>query len=359
MKIYIILFLFFSQQFASTQKAIWVVRDALLSSKDISQVISASKKLNCNRIFLQFRALGSAYYPTKLDIPKKSVDDSLLVQLFLEAARNNIEIHAWLNVCYVWYKEQLPQQRNHIINRTKTALIEPFDIYEKKEGWFLHPNDQVNVSEIKAIIKELIEKYNISGIHLDYFRYPNMQMHASKLGRTEFKIKHGIDPIDVFNDVDLFISQRTYGSYKHILEKYNQFLRDELSAVLSEFKSQINGLDSEVLLSVAVKPNPVSAKHKFFQDWTTWLNKDLCDFVVLMNYNTELSKFVSNLKITEQRTDPLKVIVGVATHNIKQNDVSQRINYINKSKFLGYALFSYNYIKQKTDLYEHLKLTLN
>lgn len=352
-----VIVLLFLQNFthAYSSKAIWVVRDALTSEKTISDIISNVKQLNCDKIFLQLRALGSVYYPTKLDIPHKDVNGKYLKQLFEEAKKNNIEVHVWLNVCYVWSNTKTSFAQNHVLNKVNSAIISPVNPNIECEGYFLHPNDKWNLSEVKSIMDELLGLYPVAGFHLDYFRYPKEKIHTSKLGRTEYLIRFGLDPIEPLTNPVKFIEERGIESYKYFQETYRNFLRDELTVALKDIRSFLKNKNSDIQLSVAVKPNPINAKHQFLQDWVEWLNEDLCDFVVTMNYSPEISIFMRNMVLANQMADTSRILIGVATYNIEPADVSERIKRIKSTSYNGYSLFSYNYINDRKALFNLLK----
>ncbi len=64
-----------------------------------------------------------------------------------------------------------------------------------------------------------------------------------------------------------------------------------------------------------LKPDPVQAKHRFFQDWTNWLQNDYCDFVVIMNYRTDWNEFDLILKQIKAKNMERDVMVGISTYN--------------------------------------------
>ncbi len=350
-----IVLLIVAQSLFATSKGIWVVRDALKSKESISKIISNTKKLKCDRIFLQFRALGKVYYPTKYDIPFYEVDEKLLHLLFSEAKKNKIEVHAWLNVCYIWYKKNNPPSKNHIFYKSLNSKIEPTNAGVEPEGYYLHPNDNSNLSEIIAITKELFLLYKIDGVHLDYFRYPKEIYHTSKISRTEYLIEYGLDPLLPLSNAENFVNERGYNAYNYFQETYRNFLRDELTLSLKTIKNQLQEINPDLMLSVAVKPNPVIAKHRFLQDWMFWIENDLCDFVVLMNYNPKMPTFVNNLRITKEKMAPERLMIGIGTYNINNDEILKRIKFVDENNFNGYALFSYNYIKKNDHLFNLLK----
>ncbi|NOG44826.1 MAG: family 10 glycosylhydrolase [Calditrichaeota bacterium] len=358
MKKLIVLFFFlniFTGNLVASQRGIWVVRDALTSKESISKIISNSKDLKIDTIFLQFRALGNVYYPTLNNIPQKHVDDELLALLFKTAVQNNIKVHVWLNVCYIWHKKILPSDPNHIIYRTQNAKVEPTTPGIESEGYYLHPNDNSNLSEIITVIKELYSLYNIDGVHLDYFRYPKEINHVSKIARTEYMVKHGLDPLIPLSNPKNFVTERGAEAFYYFQNTYKQFLRNELTEALRKIKSGIEEINPGLKLSVAVKPNPVEAKHRFMQDWLFWVENELCDFVVMMNYNPKMPKFKANIKITKEKIGLDRIRIGIATYNIKNEEVLKRIKYVDNDISAGYVLFSYNSIKKNNRLYNVLK----
>jgi len=332
---------------SNSDNGVWIVKDALSSPEKISKILSNVQELKSKKIFLQLRALGRVYYPTNLNIPKVEIDSVAFNSLLVEAKKNNIEVHLWLNYSYIWHSRIKPIRENHIFFKTSKAQILKIDKSIGAEGYFVHPNDKSNLTEIINIIKEITSKYKIDGVHLDYFRYPSGNEKFSLIGRTGFLIKNGMDPNKFISDPDAFIKNYTLSTYLNIQKEYGQFLRDELTNTLEKIKTELKFIDNSIELSIAVKPNPIAAKHQFFQDWEYWLKKDLCDFVVIMNYVQEEELFINYLNLIEKKIDISKVMVGLGSYNINKSALLKRINRIKNSNYKGYVLFSYNDLKNK------------
>ena len=100
---------------------------------------------------------------------------------------NNIKVHAWINVYYLWSSKKHPVHNDHLLFQKpdwldqrkndkyisgKKFLNEKNNIYIDGEGFFLAPtNPDVNEYLIR-VVSEISEKYYIDGIHYDYIRYP-------------------------------------------------------------------------------------------------------------------------------------------------------------------------------------------
>ena len=85
-------------------------------SKDlIDSVLDFAKTNGFNHIFAQVRGRGDAYYNSSL-VPKSHLVDAdfdPLEYLINSNKSNNIKIHAWINIYYLWSSQLLPKQKNH------------------------------------------------------------------------------------------------------------------------------------------------------------------------------------------------------------------------------------------------------
>ena len=97
----------------------------------------------------------------------------------------NINIHAWINMYIIWSSKIPPEDKNLLINRKRQWLDNSFKyqthIHSNKFLSPIHPN--VN-SYLLSIIDELIKKYNINGIHLDYIRFKDNHYGNNKFGQN-------------------------------------------------------------------------------------------------------------------------------------------------------------------------------
>jgi uncharacterized lipoprotein YddW (UPF0748 family) len=99
----------------------------------------------------------------------------------------------------------------------------------------------------------------------------------------------------------------------------------------------------------------VEAKHRYFQDWVSWLKSNICDFVVLMNYRTEWSEFNSVLNQLKGRKLKEKIIVGISTYNQDVAAVLKRLEVTRNKGFSGFSLFSYNYLNENISYLQKLR----
>jgi uncharacterized lipoprotein YddW (UPF0748 family) len=128
-----------------------------------------------------------------------------------------------------------------------------------------------------------------------------------------------------------------------------------LNSYLKTISTEVKNIQPELEISVAVKPDPVEAKHRYFQDWVSWLKSNICDFVVLMNYRTEWSEFNSVLNQLKGRKLKEKIIVGISTYNQDVAAVLKRLEVTRNKGFSGFSLFSYNYLNENISYLQKLR----
>jgi uncharacterized lipoprotein YddW (UPF0748 family) len=360
--IIIILWLLLPLQANEEKRAIWVVRDALHSRESIDNIISTAVSAKITDLFVQVRALGRTYYHSSVERWAPGVDRSFdpLSVVLEKAQRYGMRVHAWINVFYIWASDVDPDS-SHVFIRQKEAVLrnQAFPTYAtlKKngvEGFFLDPSHESVQNHILAIVTELINNYELDGIHYDYYRYPGIEYSFTPKNRTDFRIRHYFDPFSIYYS-NLFHEPKGF----HVLRHADSLYRSHLMEILTEFLTttfyRIKEKNNAISLSIAVKPDPVQAKLRYFQNWTDWLDQGICDFVVIMNYRTNWQDFINILSIIKEYAVDDRVMVGISTYNQNEKAVRRRISYVQSGQFYGFSLFSYNHlVKNKSYLYKLL-----
>lgn len=179
---------------AASVRGIWVsvfsAKKVLYSKEGVDQLIAQCKKAKINEIYLQVYQSGNAYYDskicdrTKYDAMVKAAGIDTLDLLLREAQENKINVFAWVNVLSLGNNDKadiLNKYGNSILTRdqyqrpSKTVSSIELDKYYLRENMiFLEPGDPRVEEYVLTIINEIINRYPlISGIHLDYLRYPS------------------------------------------------------------------------------------------------------------------------------------------------------------------------------------------
>jgi uncharacterized lipoprotein YddW (UPF0748 family) len=346
------------------RSGLWVVRYAVTTKADVDKVLSTAIELNITDIFFQVRALGRTYYNSQWEKKADNIkgDFDPLDYVIEQSGSLGIRIHAWVNMFYVWAGDQFPSDKNHIVNRRSDFVLrnDLFPEYKslKKaghEGFFLDPKAALVQDDLVKILKELAKNYNLDGIHLDYYRYPSLTYSFTPASRTLYMLEHIYDPWQIYRSSQKYTEFRGYEVFLHADRTYRKSLSRALSQYLKSISQVVKLIQPDVQVSVAVKPDPVEAKHRYFQDWLNWIRRDVCDFVVLMNYRTDWLEFEAVLNQLRDQNLKDKIMVGISTYNQNVDAVLKRLEAVRKRKFSGYSIFSYNYLAENRTYFQNLR----
>ncbi len=346
------------------RSALWVVRYAVTTKSDVDRILSTAIELNISDIFFQIRALGHTYYNSQWEPKAASVEDDFdpLEYVIKKSNHSGMRIHAWVNMFYVWAGDQFPENKNHILNKHSDYVLRDGDFPDYKslrrqghEGFFLDPKVAAVQDDLLNILREISEYYDLDGIHLDYYRYPSLAYSFTPASRTMYMMEDIYDPWIIYQSAQTYTEQRGYEVFLYADREYRKSLTGTLSNYLKVISKTIKNIQPDLELSVAVKPDPVIAKHRYFQDWLSWLRNDICDFIVIMNYRTDWQEFNSVLKQLNDRNLKEKIIVGISTYNQDVEAVLKRLEATRDGGFAGFSLFSYNYLHENKEYLMNLQ----
>ena len=347
-------------------QCLWVVRDALQSRKSIDDLINFASEKNINDLFVQVRGRGDALYKSQM-IPRSQLlpnnEFDPLSYLLQNIKGKGIKVHAWVNVYLIWSNRTMPIDKKHIIynNEDWVDTIEewPLDINRQLnrvsrnnqgEGVFLAPNHPEVSNYLVSVFKEIIDNYEIDGLHLDYIRYQDADYGRNPYAIAKFKKDVGRDPNPWFLEMERsnVASQRLIGN----LKQWNNAKRSSITNLVKEIKELINDTRPNIMLSAAVKPNLYVARERFLQEWDVWLAAGYVDWVVPMNYSPIMSDFSQNISVINDNFPKKyrdKIIMGIALYNQSSVDAAKKIKYSIEEKFVGISVFSYNQMKRNSD----------
>ena len=368
--VFILIKISFSEGSSSLEsKGIWIVRHSLYSKEDIDSALIYAYNSGYNKLFVQIRGRGDAFYNSKYVKKNSNINnefDPLAYAVQLGHALG-LEIHAWFNTYILWSANLKPEDSNHILfknphwteadqyGKMDYAIELSANKYPGWEGVFLSPlHPQVN-QYLFTLIKEIIDNYDIDGVHLDYIRFQDKFYGFNPTGCEEFDKIYGIDPRDLSRGL---ISQR-FGyeqsyidSIQYLWKQYKVESINNLLIMLKEYKMQLN---QRIIISTAVKPHIIESKERWFQDWKSWIELDLIDYALVMNYtpkNLEFNKLIELINQNINIEDKHKVIIGIAAYNQEAKSVVDKINISKLNGFNGISIFSYNAHEEDLNWFE-------
>ena len=335
-------------------RALWVVRDHIVTSEKIDEVLDFAIDNNFNHLFVQIRGRGDAYYKSSL-VPRshllKNTFDPL-EYILKKTKSEDIKIHAWMNVFYLWSSPRAPSQNGHVLlnhpDWIDTKIPDQMNVLEtlnamKKnrkingEGFYLAPTHPEVIAHLQNIITEILQNYKLDGIHFDYIRYHDIGWGMNPTGLKFFLNYSGGLP----GLTSLKIEE------KPSFEKYK---RDAITNFVKNASKRIKAYQPDCIVSAAVKPNLSNAIFTFGQEWDLWLKKGYVDWAVPMNYTKENTVFEKNIKLILDNFPELylsKIVMGIGIYNQDARSSGQKIYRTVKNDFGGVSIFSYTVFKNK------------
>ena len=358
---------------AANHKGLWVVRNSITNKKDINDFIKFAKDNNISDLFVQVRGRGDAYYKSQI-VPfsfKITEDFDPLAYILTMAHAYNIKVHAWVNVFLLWTAKAKPKDSQNLLflhpewtavdeNGLRDSDKHYYQFAQQNtEGIYLSPMEPKVQQYLLSVFNELIENYNIDGLHLDYVRFAKNNYGYHQSGRRKFEELYGFNPIYLtFSDKSLLDGIENFDEHKY-QKIFTDFRCAEITEFVKNVSLNINKSGKEILLSAAVKPDPFGCKHYFLQDWIKWINEDYIDFAVPMNYTEDgkifeqIAKEISTLVPTE------KVWMGIGAYKQNKYDASEKTMLTISYGYRGVVYFSYNTFTDHKNYFNTLNKVLD
>ncbi len=201
---------------------------------------------------------------------------------------------------------------------------------------------------ILDIYKEMLDKYELSGLQLDYIRYCiGNDSYLSAFGYNQDTVERFKNEYHYDGDIRELVKDTK------IYEDFCEFRRKELSKFVKRVRDLLNQYNN-VQLTIAVVSEYEIAKSSKLQDWTTWAKQDLIDGIYLMAYHLGdepvYNDCISAKKLVE---DHAFVYGGVAPifNGSNINLVLEQVNATKQAKADGFSLFAFHSFQGRPDLY--------
>jgi len=349
---------------------IWVIRDQITSRDKINKVVDFAVKNGFTDIFVQVRGRGDAYYKSNIVLFTPAVNDKKfdpLKYILSKAHPKGLKVHAWVNVFLLWSSDRKPKNKRHLLNlHPEWCSIDANGVKDvnrtnkdfvanKTEGIYLSPL----VPEVRAylisVFKELVENYNIDGLHFDYIRYPKSTYDFNSYGRRTYKEKTGIDPILLSISDKSFFSGWEKHKLEYLIDGWNNFRCDAISELVQQVKDVIVATRKPIVFSAAVKPDPIEAKNSFYQDWVTWIKNGWIDFAIPMNYTRDTEQFEDISKEIKKSVPQDRIWMGIAVYNQNRYNAMTKTVLALSDGYSNVVFFSYKTFANQYNYFSAIK----
>lgn len=347
--ILIFLFITFPKVTAQTERetrAVWVATNFRLDwppptfdqekqKQALIDIFDDIKSKNLNTIFFQAGINGTVLFKSSFDpfspyitgeVDREGTYDPL--QFAIEQAhKRGLEIHAWINCirCFSGTELNILNNPNHISKRKPEWVIE--DVRDGQKSYWLDPGLPEVREYLSDMIAEMVEKYDVDGVHLDFLRYPgknfedefSYSVHGTGLSRDEYRRKNITDLVELIN--------KKIKAIKHFVKLG--------VAPIGIFKNEkgITGWEgySEV-----------------YQDSREWLKRGLVDYLAPQIYwgFDDNPRFGLVAKEWTENSFGRSIVLGIGAYkpNVK-SEINAMIQYARTINAGGVAFFRYQNIK--------------
>jgi uncharacterized lipoprotein YddW (UPF0748 family) len=256
----------------------------LSSHEAIMKLVDFSKKARIKILFVQIYRANQAWFPSKVGDPApyeavlKTLGEDPFSLLIREAHGAGIEVYAWLNMLSLSANEGAPLLKKYGTDILTRNLEEKKTLadYKIDNQYFLEPGDTRVRNELVTMIEEIVRAYpHLDGVQFDYIRYPDIHP------------RYGYTPINM----DRFKKSTGLKKIKEGSRAWNDWKRAQVTELLKLLVQKARAIRSDIHVSATGCMSYTRALHEAFQDWPSWVNSGLVDFVTVMNYSPDPAEY--------------------------------------------------------------------
>jgi uncharacterized lipoprotein YddW (UPF0748 family) len=353
-------------------RALWVLRTSLASPSSIATLIRTARDHGFNTLLVQVRGRGDAYYnggvePRAAELSRQPATFDPLKTVLDAAHGAGLRVHAWVNVNLVSSAADLPIAATHIVHRHPEWLMVPRDLAQELarvkeespgyvgkiarwtraqtnvEGLYVSPILPGAADHVDAVVRDLVTRYPIDGVHLDYARYPSE------------RFDYGRGAIRLFRDAvrpSLSFEQRRELDAREALDPlvypdtfqadWKAFRIGRMTSLVARLRSTIKSARAGTLVTVATAPDLDEARDHRLQDWAAWLQGRLVDAVCPMAYTQEPARFAEQIAAARDVAGGGAIWAGIGAYRLPPAQTIENIETARRLGAAGVILFSYD-----------------
>ncbi len=295
-----------------------------------------AKALGINTVYLHVRAFGDAYYPSDLFPPGSNWTDQSFdpLEIMLEEAHAlGLSAHGWIN----------PLRCG-----TKTTMDAIADSYQLKQ-WYLEGTYLKEVNgyywlcpaypEVREFIangvQELVQQYDLDGIHLDDYFYPTTGESFDS------------ECFSASGETDL-----------------SQFRLEQINEMVQSLYQTVKATNDALQFSISPQGTISGNYQNQYADVTKWASTEgFCDVLipqVYFGFQNETAPFAETVSLWEEMVtcSDVSLVIGIGTHKFGKEDTwagsgstewqenlnlpLQQVQYLLKEEAVqGIAFYSY------------------
>lgn len=354
-------------------RGLWVIRSTLTSTARIDELVRTAVGAGYNTLLVQVRGRGDAYYqsalePRAAELSGQPATFDPLALTIERAHAAGLTVHAWFNVNLVAGAATPPRDKAHIAVREPGWLMVPRqmagtlsrvrptspayltqltrwtrDRSDSVEGLFLSPIPEASQQYTLSVVRDLMARYALDGLHLDYIRYPTNDFDYSAAALDAFRAQHSVlaSAADRAR-LDAMLKRDPLAWTSFYPQQFENFRRERLNLLVERIRGVVRGTRPDAVLSAAVVPVADDARRLKLQDWSLWARTGLIDVVCPMAYATTVEGFTQQMTETKAGAFGRPVWAGIGAWRLSVAHTAEHIRAARRSDAAGVLMFSYD-----------------
>jgi uncharacterized lipoprotein YddW (UPF0748 family) len=324
-------------------RAVWLDRGSIVQCQgpdDLRRMIRALVESGVNIIYFETINAGYPLYQTDKLAPNPLLSgtwDPLGVAVE-EGHRLGVEVHAW-----VWCFAVGNIRHNRIVGRpdedpgpilSKPGMMnlalrggQGQLVPNRQHEYWLSPANPQSRAFLLDLYSDIVRRYPVDGLQLDYIRYPFQSMRApfGYEAADRFEEETGLK-VTVLDDFTV----RSWAVWKAL----------QVTDFVKQVSDTLRPIRPNLTLSAAVYPMPRAERLLAVQqDWETWLANGWLDTLSPMTYTSSPKEYAATLERLTASTDK-PIYPGVGLHKLDDQELLKLIDITQQTPTLGHTLFA-------------------
>ena len=383
-------------------RGLWVVRSSMTSEQEVRDMVERAASAGFNTLIVQVRGRADAFYRSTLEPRAETLGGPAafdpLALAIEEGHGRGMAVHAWVNTHLVWGPAARPRSPDHILNARPEWLAVPRELagelrdmdpadprfvealrrYAERnggtvEGIYTSPSHPAVQERVHAVWMDLLDRYDLDGIHFDYIRFPSGDFDYSRGALERFALwldrarsatygrgdaVLGIDG----GSADLVAAgaggalglagrgstgtgaRDALGLVDAYPEAWADFRREQITELVARIYRDVKARRPEVVVSAAVVADAEDAYSHRFQDWRRWLADGILDIAVPMAYTADDGRFTRQIgEAREAAGSARRTWAGIGAYLNGFDGTLAKIDIARAHDVGGLVLFSYDW----------------
>lgn len=315
---------------------------------ELVEILDKLKAANFNTVLFQTRTRGDVLYQSSIE-PYNSIltgkvggDPGYdpLTFAIEECHKRGMECHAWMVSIPLGNKKHVASLGKESVTKKKAAICVPY-----KNEYFLNPGHPQTKEYLMSLVREVVKRYDVDGVHFDYLRYPE----------NAPRFPDGYD-------------YKRYAKGRSLA----QWRRDNITDIVRYIYKEVKALKPWVKVSTSpvgkyrdtsrYSSRGWNAYHTVYQDVQGWLGEGIQDQIYPMQYFRGNHFYPFALDWKEQSNER-HIIPGLGIYfldpaegNWTLDEIERQMHFIRAQKLEGEAHYRVKYLMDNTQgLYDTLE----